>query len=127
MRINQLDSICKDTFAKISELSQKKNAEYANILDVFSNFEKASAGLSFHSKKEMVAWEYLTKHLQSIKDIISSDKTVSKEVIDEKFNDAITYLVLIKAMCYEKGKYKACETESTTGQIEKLKYYFIEQ
>ena len=127
MTIDKLDDVFKDTFNTILELSQKKNSEYSSTVDVFSNFNKASTGLSFHNKKEMVAWEYLTKHLQSIKDIISSDKYVSEEVLNEKFNDAITYLLLIKAMMYEKMKYSNGVNGDTITPISQLKYFYVEQ
>ena len=50
----------------------------------------------------MVAWEYMVKHLQSVKDIISGDVPSSKETLDEKFNDIIVYSLLIKGMLQEK-------------------------
>jgi hypothetical protein len=62
----------------------------------------ASGGLSFHDKPEMVAWEFATKHFQSIKDIISGKVPASQATIDEKFGDAIVYLLLMKGMLTEK-------------------------
>jgi len=86
---------------EIIELLKKKGKEYSNG-DTFSNFKAASGGLSFHKKPEMVAWEYMVKHLQSVKDIISGDVPSSKEILDEKFNDIIVYSLLIKGMLQEK-------------------------
>jgi hypothetical protein len=84
----------------IESVLQKKGAEYANEANVFHNFEEG-AKLSFHSNREMVAWEYMIKHLQSIKDMISNNTPYSEHIIREKFGDAINYMILIEAMMLE--------------------------
>lgn len=81
----------------IESVLQKKGAEYSGDTNVFHNFEEGTK-MSFHSKREMVAWEYMTKHLQSIRDMISDDKAYSEHIIREKFGDAINYLILMEAM-----------------------------
>jgi hypothetical protein len=93
--------ITEKTLGDISTTIHKKGKEYSTG-DVFSNFKNSSGGLSFHNKPEMVAWEFATKHFQSIKDIISGKVEYNKETIDEKFNDAIIYLLLMKGMMIEK-------------------------
>ena len=57
-----------------------------------------------HDKPEMVAWEFATKHFQSIKDIISGKVPASQAAIDEKFGDAIVYLLLMKGMMTERQR-----------------------
>ncbi len=84
----------------IESVLQKKGAEYANEANVFHNFEEG-AKLSFHNSREMVAWEYMIKHLQSIKDMISNNTPYSEHVIREKFGDAINYMILMEAMMLE--------------------------
>jgi len=84
----------------IESVLQKKGAEYSGDANVFHNFEEGTK-ISFHSKREMVAWEYMTKHLQSIRDMISDDKAYSEHIIREKFGDAINYLILMEAMMIE--------------------------
>jgi hypothetical protein len=84
----------------IESVLQKKGAEYANEVNVFHNFEEG-AKMSFHNSREMVAWEYMIKHLQSIKDMISNNKPYSEHIIREKFGDAINYLILMEAMMLE--------------------------
>jgi len=84
----------------IESVLQKKGAEYADDVNVFHNFEEG-AKMSFHSNREMVAWEYMIKHLQSIKDMISNNKPYSEHVIREKFGDAINYFILMEAMMLE--------------------------
>jgi hypothetical protein len=84
----------------IESVLQKKGAEYADDVNVFHNFEEG-AKMSFHNNREMVAWEYMIKHLQSIKDMISNNKPYSEHIIREKFGDAINYLILMEAMMLE--------------------------
>jgi hypothetical protein len=50
----------------------------------------------------MVAWEFATKHFQSIKDIISGKIPYDQSRIQEKIGDAIIYLILIEGMMIER-------------------------
>ena len=105
----------------IESVLQKKGAEYANEANVFHNFEEG-AKMSFHSKREMVAWEYMIKHLQSIRDMVGDDKSYSEHVIREKFGDAINYLILMEAMMLESNgiKQRFCDAvKETTAKAEK--------
>jgi hypothetical protein len=105
----------------IESVLQKKGAEYSGDANVFHNFEEG-AKMSFHSKREMVAWEYMTKHLQSIRDMISDDKAYSEHMIREKFGDAINYLILMEAMMLESNgiEQRFCDAvKETTAKAEK--------
>ena len=95
---------------RVNEIEQKlivKRDEYATGEDVFSAFKKAT-GISFHDCPEQLAWEYMTKHLQSIKDMIHHvsidgyNGYPEKELLREKFGDAINYLLLIELMMVER-------------------------
>lgn len=95
-----------EVFDRASQVLIKKNNEYANEVNVFHNFDNAT-GISLHKENTSVAWEFLVKHLQSIKDIlgeieIKNLKRINQALIDEKFADAINYLILIEAMIKEK-------------------------
>lgn len=103
MQKQEFVSIAEKSLTEIVELLKKKTTEYPTG-DVFSNFKNASGGLSFHNKPEMVAWEFMVKHLQSAKDIISNKAPASDAVIDEKFNDIIVYALLIKSMLKENNE-----------------------
>jgi len=105
-------TLSRETLQEILDLIEKKGREYANE-DAFSNFKRASGGLSYHDKPEMVAWEYATKHFQSIKDIISESVPSSDAVVKEKVNDAIAYLLIIKAMLLEKEQKSSIRFTST--------------
>lgn len=100
-----------ETFVKNSfEVMKRKAREYADANNVFSNFEKAT-GLSFHNERETVLWEYMVKHLQSIKDIVNVLE-VGGEVkghfnsllVDEKIGDAINYLLILRSMLHQRIK-----------------------
>ena len=88
----------------IQEVLEHKNSEYADKDDVFKAFTEALP-LSFHDTKQAVAWEFMVKHLQSIKMIIEAraktGKIPDEKVLEEKIGDAINYLILIEGMFKE--------------------------
>jgi len=106
--------IADHTMRQINDLIQKKAKEYSTG-DAFSNFKDASGGLSFHDRPEMVAWEFAVKHMQSIKDIIAGKVPCNDNTIDEKINDAIVYMLLIKGMLVERSTEKVDKVKFTTG------------
>ena len=69
MRREDFNILLKERVNEIEQKLVSKREEYATGDDVFSAFKKAT-GLSFHDCPEKLAWEYMTKHLQSIKDMI---------------------------------------------------------
>ena len=93
----------------IQDVLFTKNKEYANDIEAFHNF-KSACGLSFHNSQEKVAWEFMVKHLQSIKDIIEhvsidgANGYPKESLVEEKIGDAINYLILIEGMLKERIK-----------------------
>jgi hypothetical protein len=77
-----------------------KNQEYAHNSDVFRNFK---TGISLQNTPEGVAWEYMTKHLQWLKDTITEQKTPNMEQVDEKIIDIVNYLLIIRGMYEDKN------------------------
>ena len=106
----------------IKDVLQSKNEEYAGQDDVFKAFTE-SLPLSFHDTKQAVAWEFLVKHLQSIKLIIEerakTGKIPDEKLLEEKIGDAINYLILIEGMFKE---------EMIPAKVEdaRLKYSYID-
>jgi hypothetical protein len=96
-----------------------KHKEYAKDDNVFRNFDEAAGGLSLHSTSAEVLWSYMTKHLVSIKDIVSDNVPVTNEVVSEKIGDVINYLILLEAMLNEKGE-RHCKLKEA---YEKYKLY----
>lgn len=88
----------------IQDVLQSKTDEYAGQDDVFKAFTEALP-LSFHDTKQAVAWEFMVKHLQSIKLIIEErakkGKLPDEKLLEEKIGDAINYLILIEGMFKE--------------------------
>jgi len=105
----------------IQDVLQSKNEEYAGQEDVFKAFTEALP-LSFHDTKQAVAWEFMVKHLQSIKMIIEarskSGKIPDEKVLEEKIGDAINYLILIEGMFKE-------DMEPRKLEESRLKYNYV--
>lgn len=105
----------------IQDVLQTKNEEYAGQEDVFKAFTE-SLPLSFHDTKQAVAWEFMVKHLQSIKLIIEerakTGKLPDEKLLEEKIGDAINYLILIEGMFKE-------EYEPVKLEQARIKYTLI--
>lgn len=99
MNNSELRRSVQEALVLVEKTLLKKNEEYASDNDVFRNFR---TGISLQSKPQAVAWEYMTKHLQWIKDSIQTNHKPTHAELDEKFIDAINYLLLIRAMYQEK-------------------------
>ena len=87
----------------INSVLNSKGKEYGADKDAFHNFN-SGVGIGFSDSREKLAWEYMTKHLQSIKDLIDSvskGNLPKEEVLEEKIGDAINYLILIEGMIKE--------------------------
>jgi hypothetical protein len=106
----------------IKDVLETKNSEYADKDDVFKAFTE-SLPLSFHDTKQAVAWEFMVKHLQSIKMIIETRAKTGhipdEKMLEEKIGDAINYLILIEGM-FKEDMLPAKLVES------KIKYSYID-
>lgn len=109
MKKEDFNILLKERIADIEQKLVVKREEYAYGEDVFVAFKRAT-GISFHDCPEQLAWEYMTKHLQSIKDMVQKvsrdgvNGVPDKEVMREKFGDAINYLLLIELMMLERSR-----------------------
>jgi hypothetical protein len=105
----------------IKDVLETKNSEYADKDDVFKAFTE-SLPLSFHDTKQAVAWEFMVKHLQSIKMIIEAKAKTGKipdeKMLEEKIGDAINYLILIEGMFKE-------DMEPQKLEESRLKYNYV--
>jgi len=96
-----------------------KGKEYAEDANAFTNFEKGVA-ISLHDEPEAVCWEYLCKHLQSIKDMVNAVNISgqvtgypTREMLYEKVGDAVLYLILLQAMFDKRIKEYEAENSVT--------------
>ena len=104
MQADKFDKIMMETFVEIETLLTNKGSEYSNNENVFGNFERA-VGRARRTSREDVLMGYKLKHDISVEDMVNrnpSDPTLRKEYINEKINDSIAYLVLLKAMLLER-------------------------
>lgn len=90
----------KAFFDKLYNLGRVKQKEYSRGKSAFHNFER-SKDLSFHNTRTKSAWEYMVKHLQSVKDLLDDEERgeyIDPKVVDEKIGDIIIYMTLIRSM-----------------------------
>lgn len=107
MQRPEFNAIVERRIELIRSVLASKGKEYSNGQDVFHNFNRAT-GLSFHEGREKVAWEFMVKHLQSIKDILDHVEIggcngyPTAAMVEEKLGDAINYMILIEGMLIER-------------------------
>lgn len=80
-----------------------KRKEYATDEDILYNF-RCGAKFIKDGTPEKALWSYATKHLSAIIGVVYGDIQPTKEIIDEKVGDMITYLFLLEATLMEKIK-----------------------
>lgn len=105
MNQKEFENLFETTVGTCRSLLVTKGAEYAGSVDRLANFKRGSgdAGVS----PLQVALIYWSKHVDSIKTYIRNDaagvKQVLSEPIEGRFDDAINYLILMKALVVEGG------------------------
>lgn len=98
MRNEEFEQYLNITFKEINNLLIIKGNEYSpDHNDRFHNFRMGARILGV--QKEQVMMMYATKHMASILDIINNvnNRIPDAEKITEKFNDMISYLIIMKA------------------------------
>tara|TARA_Y100000361_G_scaffold135648_1_gene135741 strand:+ start:335 stop:649 length:315 start_codon:yes stop_codon:yes gene_type:complete len=103
MKLSKFKSLLHSIFKRSEDTFTVKRAEYADDIDVFENIRNG-VGFSLNSEPEHVAWSYAAKHLESIQSIIRKlpNEKPSEELINEKFGDAINYLIIIEGLLKER-------------------------
>ena len=104
MNSKDFDVLVTETFDRCQTLLCKKGEEYASAADRLHNFYASSAisGLT----AQQILWAFATKHLTSIRDGVQGVRPWTKELADEKIDDAISYLVLLKALIRDGLQFK---------------------
>lgn len=107
-------------FESAKQVLITKGKEYATTDHPTSSFHEQSE-LSIHTTPTAIGWELLVKHLYSIRRIIREYeqdlKIPSQALIDEKFGDAINYLILIEALFKELGGQKGTTNSQTDTKL----------
>jgi hypothetical protein len=86
------------THQTLQDLTDTKGVEYSNSTDQLANFKRLAANLGV--APEFVVLVYLTKHLDSINSFVANDGELSEPIFG-RIDDAILYLVLLKACIFE--------------------------
>lgn len=87
-----------DTSTRLRELTASKGIEYANSDDQLANFKRLSQRLGL--SPEAVILVYLAKHLDAIDSFVRTGRVHSEPIVG-RIDDAILYLVLLKAQIAE--------------------------
>lgn len=100
MTFEDFDKLLDRRMKATVEVLASKAVEYAPGADRLHNFKRAAA-ITGESPAE-VCVGFMAKHLVSVLDIVDSKEArlgrVPQERIDEKFGDAINYLILLEAL-----------------------------
>lgn len=106
MKIEEFNSTVTEAIDKVNNTLLAKRKEYGRNSNPFHNFERA-ADISMHKTREAVAWEFMVKHLQSLRDLVNDVENgnfmhTDNHIIDEKCIDIINYTLLIRGMLIER-------------------------
>ncbi len=94
-----IEFVKRTTFEHIDKLLATKGGEYSSITNRFENFN--DAGRSEDMPPEKALWYMMLKHYISIRKFVMELVTPTRRSLDkwnEKIDDMITYLILLKAM-----------------------------
>lgn len=119
MNQKDFENLFEKTVAECRSLLVVKGGEYAGSADRLANFKRGSvdAGVS----PLQTALIYWSKHVDSIKTYIRNDaagvKQVLSEPIEGRFDDAINYLILMKALVVESSASASVDEESLYPKV----------
>lgn len=103
MNDREFEKIVDRRLSIVQKILTSKTKEYATDKDRLHNFKRSSEVLGVSPAKSCFA--YFTKHLVSIMDMVDFRRP-SQLAIDEKFTDAINYLLLLEALLVERENEK---------------------
>ena len=104
MQVTGFKTVVDKTLKEVDDLLINKGREYSVQSNVFENFERG-VKRAFRMTREDVLMGYKIKHDISVEDMVyrnPADPTIREEYINEKINDSIAYLILLKAMLLER-------------------------
>lgn len=104
----RFQNLITQQFDRLRDLTATKGEEYTRSDDdQLANFKRQAAELG--TEPEKILGVYLNKHLDSIKTYIKAKKAGQRapdlsEPIEGRIDDAILYLLLLKAMVVEQSE-----------------------
>jgi hypothetical protein len=106
MKKERFQRLLRDQHDALVALTASKGEEYARSdADQLANFKRQAAELGMAPKQVLAV--YFNKHIDSIKSYLKNGQTFS-EPIEGRIDDAILYLILLKAMVIEESEYNPC-------------------
>lgn len=100
MNSTEFAHLLEQTYCNLLSLTNSKGAEYANDTDQLANFKRLAKQLDLPAIT--VLFVYLQKHLDSITSYVRAAGNgltpQASEPIEGRIDDAILYLVLLKAL-----------------------------
>ncbi len=96
MKSIEFRALVNATADNLLELTDTKGREYANSDDQLANFKRLADQLNLSPAQ--IAYVYLTKHLDSIQSHIRDPEKLLSEPVESRIDDAILYLILLKAL-----------------------------
>lgn len=87
--------LLESTYCTLESLTDSKGKEYSRDADQLMNFKRQAAELGVSPL--VVLAVYLNKHLDAVKSFIKNGREFS-EPIEGRIDDAILYLILLKAL-----------------------------
>lgn len=103
----EFQRVLNQTFETMRQITNSKGIEYARDEDQLANFKRGSEVGCSPLQTNMV---FLSKHMDSIKSYVKGCHNAlsapSSEPIEGRIDDAILYLVLLKANMVEMGHIK---------------------
>ncbi len=96
------DSIVDNRLLKSKKVLIDKSKQYASNNDRLHNF-KVAARID-NTTPEQALWGMYQKHLVSVIDIKNDPTRFSMEVIQEKIQDSINYMILLEALLTERNE-----------------------
>lgn len=92
--------LLESTFTQLQHLTATKGAEYAHDADQLANFKRLGSSLSMHPSAVLLV--YLAKHMDAVTAYVAAlnigTQPIESEPISGRIDDAILYLVLLKAL-----------------------------
>ena len=108
MKSKEFDKIVNETVETCKDLMLSKGAEYAHGDDRLDNFKRNAVTLQL--EPEQVWAVYFHKHIDAIdtavQDVGNKVERQRSEAIEGRFDDAINYLILGKALFTERSRTK---------------------
>ena len=96
MTYEKFNQIVEAMVKKCLDTMVKKQTEYSLDKDRFSSFKEGETLTRLSPERTLYMFMY--KHIKSLADMVSSEKKYPKELWEEKIQDNINYLLLLRGL-----------------------------